>query len=121
MQKVAARLGGRIPLCSSLWCRSGRSKRTATTPHAFAELLALLRGHVLPALLHAVTPVHVPARSTTKSAEEDFAQKQNAHRLPEGDQMPAEQRRHQRIPEAHDHKTKHGDEHYGEQRDLQSL
>src|ERR1700676_3393415 len=108
-------------LGSSLRLRSGRSQWTATTSHAFAKLLALLRGHVLPALPHAATPVHVPARATTKSAEQDLAQKQEAHRLPEVDQMQAEQRRHQRIPQAHDDKTKHCDEHYGEQRDLQSL
>src|SRR5882762_2956125 len=76
---------GDFPICSSLRLRGGRSEWATTTSHAFAELFTLLWGHALPALLHAVTPVHAPAGTAAKSTEEDLAQKQQAHRLPEGD------------------------------------
>ena len=47
------------------------------------------------------------AGSAAKSAEQDLAQNQDAHRLPESDRMPAKQSRRQPIPQAHDHKAQH--------------
>src|ERR1035441_8036744 len=55
----------------------------ATFPHALPESFPLLRSHVLGA----------GETATSKSAEEDPAQRQNSKGLPEGNLAPAEDRR----------------------------
>src|ERR1017187_929186 len=61
----------------------------ATFSHALPESFPLLRGHVLGA----------GETVTSKSAEEDPAQRQNSKGLPEGNLAPAEDRRQQPIPQ----------------------
>src|SRR5215471_7168552 len=79
-----------------------RSPECARAAEALAELLALFRRHLPPALHHAATPVGPGSPATSKAAEENLAEDQDADGLPERDPMPAEKRRHEPIPEAHD-------------------
>src|SRR5713226_2452221 len=95
---------GAVEMASLLLRFAGwRSKAGATRAPTLAELLALLGGHALPALVHALfdSPPHIGARRAMAgpSAKEDAAQRQQSQRLPEGDLAPAEERRQQPIPQ----------------------
>src|SRR5260370_30719385 len=111
--KAANSLSNRVHICAVhprplsgllLGIAGWRCKAGATRAPTLPELLAVLGGHALPALVHALfdSPPHMGAgrAMAAPSAEEDAAQRQKSQRLPEGDLAPAEERRHQPIPKA---------------------
>src|SRR5882762_6755049 len=91
--RSGVRLGDR---CASL---------PAAMAHAFAEFLAFLGRHLLPALHHLAPPRHA-ARPRPKSSEQQAAEDHESQRLPERNQPESEERRHQEVPQVHDHKPK---------------
>src|SRR5262249_29167151 len=89
-------------------------KRTPSSPaalaHPFPKLLPLLRRHLLPPLMHPMTPVPPsPPRPASKSAEKDLAQDQKAEGLPVGERVPSDGRRHGGIPQQHHDPAEQGD------------
>src|SRR5437868_709429 len=107
--------GAKLLILRRVWGR-GWVTWTAAGSEALAEFFALLGRHLLPALDHPAAPVAVAAvtsAAATEAAEQDLAQDQNSHRLPEGDHTQAEKRRHQPVPEAHDHVAGQRQEQHG--------
>src|SRR6266850_7486524 len=78
--------------------------------HALPESFPLLRGQVVTALIHAPADIGAAGTVQPESAEEDAAQRQKSQRLPEGDLAPAEERRHQPIPQVQHYFAADGDE-----------
>src|SRR5262245_33687935 len=87
---------------------------------ALAELLAFLRGHVLPPLPHPVTPVHGRTRPPTQAAEQNTAQDQQTQRSPQGAPPPAIDLRHPPVPQAHHYHTDDYRSQRGNPHDLES-
>src|SRR5579863_9914648 len=69
-----------------------------TFVHPLPESFPLLRGHVFTTSFHATTEIRAAVTVPSQSAEEDTAQHQDPHPLPEGDLAPPEKRRQQPIP-----------------------
>ena len=67
--------------------------------HALAEAFALFRGHAAAAVVHAITETVAAGTVPAESAEEDAAEREEAHGLPKGDLAPAEERRQEPVPE----------------------
>src|SRR5439155_12726390 len=57
-------------------------------PHPLPKPRPLLVAHLIPALHHAGAPVPVVSAPAAPAAEQDLAQHQHAHRLPETDLVP---------------------------------
>src|SRR5437899_4309345 len=103
---------GSLPLALA-----GGWAEAATSAHALPESFPLLRGHVLPALGHALSHAlgHATAETgatgtvESKSTEENPAQRQDPQRLPEGNLAPAEDRRQQPIPQLQHYFAADGD------------
>src|SRR5262249_51573942 len=74
------------------------------------EFLALFRSHVSPALSDAVLPMAARESRPTKAAEQNPGKHHQAERLPIRDGSDREDRRHERVPEAHDHPDHQGGE-----------
>src|SRR6266852_299958 len=83
--------------------------------HALPELFPLFRRHVLAALFHATADIGATGTVKSKSAEEDPAQRQKSKRLPEGDLVPAEERRQQPIPQVQYYFAADGDKYQNPQ------
>src|SRR4029077_17972527 len=94
---------------------SGRTKVTTPSAHGIPKFLPFFRCHLLPTLHHPATPFPVALRTTTESAKENLAKNQKPQRLPEADDMPAEQSRHEPVPQTHDYKSKDCKKQYCEQ------
>src|ERR1700720_2583537 len=77
--------------------------------HALPESFPLLRGHVLAALFHATPAIGATGTVGSPSAEKDAAQHQKPKGLPEGDLVPAEERRQQPIPQVQHYFAADGD------------
>jgi hypothetical protein len=110
------RLGLRVHL--GVRCR--RCEPAAAAPHPLAELLALFGRHLVPALHHPVPPVHRVARNAAESAEQDLGQDQQTQSLPKTDRSPAEDIRHQPVPQAHHGKPEGSAEKHCQKRKSQS-
>jgi len=54
----------------------------------------------------------------SESTKENLAKNKNAYGLPEVNQMPAKESRHEPVPEAHHYKAKYGDEKCGKRHEL---
>jgi hypothetical protein len=67
--------------------------------HALAEAFALFGGHAAAAVVCAIPETVAAGTVPTKSAEEDAAEREESHGLPEGDLPPAEERRQQPVPQ----------------------
>src|SRR5260370_20718424 len=111
------------PLSGLLFGLAGwRCKAGATRAPTLPELLAVLGGHALPALVHALfdSPPNIGARRAmaAPSAKEDAAQRQKSQRLPEGDLAPAKERRQQPLPQIHHQFAADGDK-YRDRQDRQ--
>src|ERR1700689_5851695 len=89
------RSGGRL--------RIGRDRPVPAAANALAEFFALLRRHLFPAFPHATRAVTAAATRSVESAEENLAEDDQAHCLPVADRFPAEDRRHQPVPQVLDH------------------
>jgi len=87
----------------------------AALAHALAKFFALIGGHLLPALVHASSPMHRTPWPAAETAEQDPAQHQQAERLPEGDGSQSEQSGHQPIPQAHGHQAENSGGKQGEE------
>src|SRR5215470_13104591 len=79
------------------------------------ELFALLRRHVCAAVFHAAPPFRTAiAALHPESAKQNSAEHQKAERLPESDELPAEKRRQEPVPQMHynftadNHECDHG-------------
>ena len=70
--------------------------------HALAEAFAFLGSHPAAAVVHAMTETVTAGTVPTKSAEQDAAEREESHGLPERDFAPAEERGQEPIPEVQD-------------------
>ena len=70
--------------------------------HALAEAFAFFGGHAAAAVVHAIAEAVAAGTVPSETAEEDAAEREESHGLPEGDFAPAEERRQEPIPEVQD-------------------
>src|SRR5207237_733731 len=102
--------------------RCVRMTMTAARAHPLPKPLPLLRRHLLPPLEHPPARPPTPRRSS-KSAEEDLAENQEAEGLPIGEHMPSRGRHHDSVPLHHDQPNDQGDgreDHGNEQHEFHS-
>src|SRR5580658_3668190 len=83
-----------------------RFRRAPATPSAaglFEEPLALFGRHLLPALVHSMTPAPSAAahRTAPHAAEKQPAQNEQRNGLPERNRLQSEDRRHKPVPQVH--------------------
>src|SRR5260370_14203912 len=94
---------GAVEMASLTLVLARRCTEAEAFAHALPESFPLFRGHVLAALFHATAEIGATETVRSPSAEKDSAQHQDPKRLPQGDMMPAEQRRNQPLPHIRHH------------------
>jgi len=70
--------------------------------HALAEAFAFFGGHAAAAVVHAIAEAVAAGTVPSETAEEDAAEREESHGLPEGDFAPTEEGRQEPIPEVQD-------------------
>jgi hypothetical protein len=74
----------------------------AVVANAFTEMLAFFGGHAAESAAPAAIESEASGAMPAETAEEDPAKREQAEGLPEGEFVPAEQGRHEPVPEVED-------------------
>src|ERR1035441_9122022 len=74
----------------------------AARAHLVAEFLSLFGGQTFPARGHRAPPFGAMRAMISEASEQNPAEGQQPEGLPEGNQLPSEQRRQQPVPQMHD-------------------
>src|SRR5260221_4740047 len=88
----------------------------AVVADALAEAVAFFGGHAAEVSSHAGAESEASAAMPAETAEEDAAEREEAEGLPEGEFVPAEEWRHEPVPEMQDNfATDEGEEEHSEE------
>src|SRR4051794_13205746 len=92
------------------------AEATAAAAETAAEALTFFRRHLFPALARMMPRMAPPAMAMTmrsQATEQEPGEHEQPQRFPVIDHRPTEERRHEPVPQAHDHEAHHA-EHDGD-------